>query len=127
LQRISAEQLSAISRGDISLEQAFAQSLSFQDLDVVSKSFAELDRRIDIFGWLSKPHRRRKVTLFMSLKEMVSLRHNLIHKADIYSTTSDAMITRFSQDMEISVTRIYKNITNQYRWSYEKWWHAGEA
>ncbi|HEX5036151.1 MAG TPA: hypothetical protein VFX30_03235 [bacterium] len=123
--KISAEKLALASTGSISLEEAFAESLSFQNVLSICKNFSELDPKIKIDAVLRKPYRRRKISLFDSLEEMIKLRHRIIHSAD-FAILTDEYIKGLSHNLEVAVVKCYQHLTEIYGWRYEKWWHAGE-
>lgn len=81
--KLSGEQLSQISDGVLTIEQAVAETLPFQRLTAVGKHFHDVDTKLDILAPLKRPYKGRKVTLLETLDELVSRRHALIHDMQI--------------------------------------------
>jgi len=123
--RLSPNQLTAIADGNISLEQAFAEGMSFQRISVICNNFKTLDSELDFAGVLRKPYRRRKVSLYESLEKLTDLRNEIIHCAEIKSEiTNDFVLSQF-YDLHTAIIRSYKYLTQKRSWKYHKWWHAG--
>jgi len=68
--RLSGEQLTHISIGLLTVEQAVAEVLPFQRLRAIENNFADIDQKLDILGPLKRPYRRRKVSLLESLEDL---------------------------------------------------------
>jgi len=81
--RFSGEQLSHISGGVLTIEQAAAETLPFQRLAAVGKHFHDVDPKLDILAALKRPYKGRKTTLLETLEELVTRRHALIHNMQI--------------------------------------------
>jgi hypothetical protein len=120
--RLSAKQLAEISRGIISVEEAFAQSLSFQNVLLASENLKLVDRRIDLAGQLRKPYRKRKTSLFESLQRMVSLRHVFIHESVLDVDLDEELIWNFVDDLEVAVVRFYRHLTSLRGWHFDQAW-----
>lgn len=123
--RLTPEQLAAVSEQRTTVEQAFAETLSFQRVSTVCKHFAALDPKLDFAGALRKPYRRRRIPLYDSLEEMTDLRHDVIHRAEISRRVTDAYLIALVHDLEVAIVRCYRQLTKTYGWAYNKWWHAG--
>jgi hypothetical protein len=123
--RLTPEKLAAVSERTTTVEQAFAETLSFQRVSTTCKHFAALDPKLDFAGALRKPYRRRKVPLYDSLEEMTELRHEVIHRAEISSRVTDDYLVALVNDLEVAIVRCYRLLTKTYGWAYDKWWSAG--
>ena len=123
--RITSEQLAAVSEGKTTVEQVFAETLSFQRVSVSCKHFLALDPKLDFAGVLKKPYRRRKVPLYESLEEMTELRHDVIHRAQLSPRVTDEYLTGLVNDLEVAIIRCYRHLTKTYGWVYDKGWGAG--
>jgi hypothetical protein len=120
--RLSARQLTEISEGLLSVEEALAQNLSFQNVLSASENLKLLDRRMDLAGQLRKPYRRRKISLFESLDDMVSRRHAFAHGSELKLDLDEKMIWKFVDDLEISIDRFYRHLTSLHDWAFDKSW-----
>jgi hypothetical protein len=114
--RLSGEQLANISKGVLTVEEAVAETMSFQRVSAVARHFKDLDPRIDISGALKKPYRGRKTTLFQSLDDLTTRRHALIHRVEIDISLRGKKIDRIVANAAVAVGRIYKHVTDQYGW-----------
>jgi hypothetical protein len=123
--RLTAEQLAAVSDEKTTVEQVFAETLSFQRVSVSCKHFLALDPKLDFAGVLKKPYRRRKVPLYESLEEMTELRHDVIHRAQLSPRVTDEYLIGLVHDLEVAIVRCYRHLTKTYGWVYDKGWAAG--
>jgi hypothetical protein len=120
--RLSAKQLMDISEGLLSVEEAFAQNLSFQNVLSASENLKLVDRRLDFAGQLRKPYRRRKINLLESLDDMVKRRHAFAHGPELRLDLDEKMTWKFVDDLEISVERFYRHLTSLHGWAFDKGW-----
>jgi len=123
--RVSSENLAKISSQEMSVEHAVAESLPFQRISAIGQHFKALDSKLNLAGALLKPYRRRKVSLFESLDALTARRHNFIHKGVMDITFNDTHVQKALNDLEASVERCYRRITDQYGWRFEKDWSRG--
>jgi hypothetical protein len=123
--RLTPEQLAAVSEQRTTIEQAFAETLSFQRISTTCKHFAALDSKLDFAGTLRKPYRRRKVSLYDSLEEMTKLRHEIIHRAELSPRVTDDYLVTLVNDLEVAIVRCYRQLTKIYGWAYDKGWYVG--
>lgn len=124
--RLTAEQIAAVSEGATTVEQAFAETLSFQRVTMACKHFLLLDPKLDFAGVLRKPYRQRKKSLCESLEEMTELRHEIIHRAEVSDRVTDDYLVGLIHDLQIAIDRCYRHLTKKYGWVYDQWWHAGK-
>ncbi|KAB0672193.1 hypothetical protein F6V30_06410 [Oryzomonas sagensis] len=125
--RFSSEHLTLISDRQLSVEDATAESLSFQNINSICQHFKSLEPKLDLAGVLRKPYRRRKESLFDSLERMVKRRHLIIHQATIDITLKDIDAARMIDDLQESVVRCYKRITDFYMWEFDQGWGCSSA
>jgi len=123
--RLSSNHLVRISNGELTVEEAVAETLSFQSISAISQHFKAIDAKIDIAGALKKPYRRRKKKLFEEIDEFVKKRHAFIHWGEMDTQFSDKELMKTMKDLEDSITRCYKMITKHYGWEFEQGWHRG--
>ncbi|MCB0309540.1 MAG: hypothetical protein KDD48_09225 [Bdellovibrionales bacterium] len=115
--RLSQSQLEAIASGYQEVEQAFAESFSFQRPSNVASNFKLIDPKLDIAGSLRKPYRRRKKSLFDSIEEIVELRNEFVHSGYMDTTIVDKEIEKILNDIEVAVDRAYTAIGQFYKFS----------
>jgi hypothetical protein len=123
--RLQGDQLAAISNGK-SVEEQIAETLPFQRISAVTRNFALLDPKLDIAGVLKKPYRRRKQSLFNLLEEIVTTRHDFIHRAKLDTTLTDSRMHELIYDLDDAMTRIADHLTAHYKWpTIVRSWHLG--
>ena len=113
--KLSQSQLEAIASGHQGVEQAFSESLSFQRPSNVGNNFKLIDSKLDIAGALRKPYRRRKVSLYDSIEEIVELRNNFVHTGQMDTSMTDKSIEKIINDIEIAIDRAYDTIGKFYK------------
>lgn len=123
--RLQGNQLLAVANRVRSIEEQIAETLSFQRLSSVCANFKQVDPKLDIYGALRRPYRRRTVSLFESIERMVESRHNLIHRAILDETLTDGRIHELIYDLEAAVERVYRCVTDHYGWFFDKSWGLG--
>ena len=117
--RLSGESLAKISNGHTTVEEAVAESMSFQNLAAVGKHFQEIDPKLDILAVLRKPHGRGKRTLLEKMEILVSQRHELIHGMNIDRSLDHAKVRVLVRDLTLAMSRIYLYLGDHFGWSYE--------
>jgi hypothetical protein len=105
--KLSHAQLEEIAAGKQGVEQALAESLSFQRPSKVSDNFKMVNPKLDIAGSLRKPYRRRKTSLYESIERCVKIRNEFVHTGYMDTTMSDKIIQKFIKDFEVAVDRSY--------------------
>jgi hypothetical protein len=125
--RLSAEHLARISAGEMTVEEAFAETLPFQRISQICNYFTQLiDSKLDFAGILKKPYRRRKESLFELIERMVLSRHAFIHRSALNYALDHNTIISFMDDVEASVERCYRRLTDHYGWVFDKGWGRGK-
>jgi hypothetical protein len=122
---ISSEHLLKISSGESSIEVVIAETLPFQRLSAICQHFKSLEPNLDLAGTLRKPYRRRKKSLFETLEEMVLRRHAFIYQGKFDTSFDNTEIERTLDNLEESVVRCYRRITDYYRWEFDQGWGRG--
>jgi len=120
--RISSERLTLISNNNLSVEEAFAESISFGRISMVCKHFKAIDKEIDFARILRKPYRRRKKTIFDSLEEMTEIRNEIIHRASAPIFIEDDQIKDSINLLHDGIERSYKELTKLKNWEFRKMW-----
>lgn len=123
--RLSSEHLLKLSCGESSVEEVIAETLSFQRLSAICHHFKELEPKLDLAAVLRKPYRKRKKSLFETLEELVLRRHAFVHGGKIDTSFDDPDVKRALDDLEASVVRCYRRITDYYGWKFDQGWGRG--
>jgi hypothetical protein len=117
--RLSGEQLSRISEGTLTVEEAVAETLPFQRLAAIGRNFAEVDQKLDVLAPLKRPYRRRKMSLLASLEHLVTRRHALIHGMQLDIDLDRDRLETIIHDLTVSISRVYQEITSHFGWRFE--------
>jgi hypothetical protein len=114
--RLSTDQLVRIAAGELSVEAAAAEGLSFQSLRKVSQHLRLVAPSLDFEGILRRPYRRRRVSLFESLQAFVEERHRFIHIAELQDQITEPSLLRTLSDTREAARRICFRLAEIYRW-----------
>lgn len=117
--RLSGEQLSRISEGTLTVEEAAAETLPFQRLAAIGRNFADIDNKLDVLAPLKRPYRRRKVNLLDRLEHLVTRRHALIHGMQLDTDLDREKLEAVIHDLTVGISRVYKQITSHFDWPFE--------
>lgn len=117
--RIVSNDYVDIAEGKISVEEAVALSMSFQNIVKIDSYFKALDNRISIYGALSKPYRRRKETLFDTVNRVLEHRHGMVHRMGVDISYSKEDVLRDIESVKVALNRAYEHICDVYGWGTE--------
>jgi hypothetical protein len=117
--RLSGEQLSRISEGTLTVEEAAAETLPFQRLAAIGRNFADIDHKLDVLAPLRRPYRRRKVSLLDRLEHLVNRRHALIHGMHLDIDLDRENLEAVIHDLTVGISRVYQQITSHFDWPFE--------
>lgn len=117
--RLSGEQLSRISAGTLTVEEAAAETLPFQRIAAIGRNFAEIDPKLDVLSPLKRPYRRRKVSLLDRLEHLVTRRHALIHGMQLDIDLDREELEAIIHDLTVGISRVYQQITTHFGWPFE--------
>lgn len=120
--RIFPDYLIEISSGKLSVEEGLSQTLSFQNIVSICQHFKFLEPKLDLNVALRKPYHHRKQSLFESLEDLTARRHGFVHKGKVNRNFGTKDVLKAVDDLEESVTRCYRAITNYYGWAFHKLW-----
>jgi len=120
--KLANHHLSNITQGLMSVEDAIAENLPFQRIAAICKHFKDVDKNIDFATALRKPYRRRKISLYASLENIIDSRHRIIHRGQLDLQLDDEAISSMLHDVKEGIIRCYKHLTDVNGWAYEKWW-----
>ncbi|MBE6945912.1 MAG: hypothetical protein E7459_07485 [Ruminococcaceae bacterium] len=117
--RIVSNDYVDIAKGKISVEEAVALSMSFQNIVKIDSYFKALDNSISIYGALSKPYRRRKETLFDTVNRVLEHRHGMVHRMGVDISYSKEDVLRDIESVKVALNRTYEHICDVYGWGTE--------
>lgn len=118
--KIGGDELVQISLGNLSVEDALAKWMNFQDLSKIGKNFKLVDKQIDVLSVLRKPYGNRKETIYLTIERLIRQRHEFIHRAqsNLQYTPKDAL--RDLKLIKVSVTRTYEYLVVKNNWINDK-------
>lgn len=114
--RIVSNDYIDIAEGRICIEEAVALSMSFQNIAKIDSYFSALDKRISIFGALSKPYRRRKETLFETLNRVLEHRHGMVHRMGVDISYTKEDVLKDIDSVKVALDRAYEHICTVNDW-----------
>jgi hypothetical protein len=112
--RLSHAQLEQIAMRTQPFEKTIAECFYFQRPSMISENFKLIDQNLDIGGALKKPYKRRKVTHFDSIEEIVESRNAFVHTGEMNLGLYDKQINSTFQDFVEAVDRAYDAIGKHY-------------
>lgn len=117
--QLRGSEIVSISMGEMTVEEAIAKSHSFQDMKRISEIYKNLNPKIDIYGILNKPYRRRKETTYKTFERLIQQRHDLIHKAKVNSRYNLQLALKDVRTVHLGIERIYRTLIGLFNWNKE--------
>jgi hypothetical protein len=114
--RLSHERLERIAAGADTVEDAVADTLSFQRPSTIAEAYRLLDPGFDFVATLNRRYRRRRISLYDSIEKAVERRHAFVHRGDLDTTFSDHRLRTTLADFEAAADRIYQRTADHYGW-----------
>lgn len=105
--KISPIQLEGISNGELTIEEAIGDNLSFQRPKVIAENFKLINESIDIYSTLRKPYRKRNRSLYDSIDSIIDIRNHVVHSGLTDISLTDARLKSIINDFEVAVDRVY--------------------
>lgn len=112
-------QLESIAAKALSIEEAVADTLSFQRPQMITSNFRILDKKLDLEGAMKKPYRKRNKSLFSSIEERVEDRNEFVHSGRMDTRLTDKKLKILINDFEEAVDRCYQEISERYEFEME--------
>lgn len=106
--RLNQNHLEMIAAGTSTIEEALAESLSFQRPSIIAANFKLIDPKFNIATPLRKPYRRRKESLFDTIDAYVEQRNEFVHTGNMDTQFSDKRVEKAINDFGVAVDRLYK-------------------
>lgn len=114
--RIQGAELLDIDNGELTVCEAVAKWMNFQEMSKIHQTFKQLDKDIDIHGTLKKPDGRRKETFWDLFERLIEHRHSLIHQAQITVDYYPKDLEKDVKLIEKAIWRIYLSLIKIYGW-----------
>ena len=114
--RLAHERLEDIASGLVTVEDAVAETFSFQRPSTIAEAYRLLDPAFDYIATLRRRYRGRRVTLYDSIEELVETRHQFVHSGEMDTTFSDQRLNKTLRDFEAAADRVYVRIAQRGSW-----------
>lgn len=111
--------LAKISEGTLRIEDAYANSLNFQNAKYICENFEKLDQNLCVRQGINKRAGRNREKYFEFIERLSSHRNAYIHHGEMlldYDMKSSKNDAKFCETM---IKSIYKNIAQKKNWIYE--------
>lgn len=105
--KLNQRHLEMLALGTGTVEEALAETLSFQRPSVIAANFKLIEQKFNLAIPLQRPYRKRKESLFESIDEYVDLRNEFVHTGSMDTQLSDKRVERVIKDIEVAVDRCY--------------------
>lgn len=114
--KFSPYDMAEISDGKKTVEEVFASTLSFQNIQKICSNFRSLDNKMDIGQALKRPYNKRKKSLYNQINDILERRHGLIHRLETDDDYNAERLKKDIQDVIVAVKRVYSYICKYYNW-----------
>lgn len=112
--KLSHADLEQLVIGSVQIERSIAEFFSFQRPSKITETFKLLDPKLDLAAPMHKPYRRRKVSLYDSIEELVKQRNALVHTGNISLDLFDKQLNVAMTDLTEAINRTYNYIAKHY-------------
>jgi hypothetical protein len=112
--RLTHGRLESVASGSLLVEDAIAESFSFQRPKMIATNFAVIDSKFDLSASMRKPYRRRKKSLFDTIDAYVNNRNEFVHTGTMDLTLTDAKLKAAMKDFEVTIDRCYDAIAKHF-------------
>jgi len=120
--RLQGQELAAIDRGELTVPEAVAKWMSFQDLTKIHAAYKDLNSKYDLHGILKRPYGRHKATFWEILNRLISQRHALIHRAELAVDYKPDQLKRDISLVEKALWRVYQELIKLNGWqTVDRW------
>lgn len=108
--RLNPYQLEQIASNKRPVEQTISEYFSFQRPSVICKNFRLLDSGLDLATPMRKPYKRRRITLFDQIENLVEGRNAFVHAGEMNLLLYDRELEKVLSDIVEAVDRCYQAI-----------------
>ncbi|MEW6353421.1 MAG: hypothetical protein AB1469_03855 [Pseudomonadota bacterium] len=120
--RLQGAEILAIDQGELTVPEAIAKWMSFQDLNKINNAFKELNVKYDIHGILQRPYGRRRESFWSLLDRLIKQRHVLIHRAELNTDYRPEQLKRDIDLIYKAMWRIYQELVKINKWGLVEEW-----
>lgn len=120
--RLQGQELAAIDRGELTVPEAVAKWMSFQDLNKINVAYKELNAKFDLHGTLKRPYGRLKESFWDVLERLIRQRHALIHQAELAFGYKPALLKRDINLIHKALWRVYQEQVKLNNWEVVELW-----
>lgn len=118
--KFSPYDITDISNGKKTVEEAFANTLSFQNIHKICSNFHALDNKLDIGKALKEPYHKRKRNLYEQVDNILERRHSLIHHLELDANYSTENLQKDIDDITVAIKRVYRYLCQYYGWEEQE-------
>ncbi len=120
--KLQGPEIVSIDKGDLTVIEAVAKWMNFQDMSKVNAAFKDLSSKYDIYGILQRPYGRRRESLWDTLNRIIHQRHALIHRAELQTEYTPARLKSDIRLVEKSMWKIYAELIKHHKWhAVDRW------
>lgn len=119
-QQFRLADLVEISEGGLRFEEAYANSLNFQNARHICENLERLDKTLQLKKVLNKKHGKKKESFFEFIERISSQRHEYVHHGRKFLDYDMSSLKKDSKFCESMINEVYKEITQKKNWKYEK-------
>jgi hypothetical protein len=105
--KLPQDRLEMIAAGMSTVEEALAETFSFQRPSIIAANFKLVDPKLDLAGSLRKPYRRRKQSLYDAIEARIEHRNEFVHTGNINVEFTEKELEKTLNDFEVAVDRCY--------------------
>lgn len=117
--KFSPYDLIEVSKGKITIEEVYARSLSFQNIQKIVYNYKNLNGKLDISTPLKQPYHGRKKSLYEQINEIFERRHRMVHRVNIDDNYKTEQLEKDICDIKVAFKRVYQYLCNQYGWEIQ--------
>ena len=117
--KIHPEELIKINKRETDVENAIAQSLNFQNLNIINNNFKLLDNKINLKKLYTGKIKNINNSLLIKVEKLFKQRHVLIHRTKLNYDYSDKKFLKDIVILKNLVYITYKYLIIIYNWSKE--------
>ncbi len=120
--KLQGAEIAAIDKGELTVPEAVAKWMNFQEMSKVNSAFKELNTKYDIHGILKRPYGRRHESFWEVLNRLISQRHALIHRAELQTEYQPFKLKSDIRLVEKAMARIYDELITYHKWQpVDRW------
>lgn len=113
-----SDELFLVSDGEMSIDEALAKYISFQNIDSIDTNFKLLQKDIDLKAILKK-EKINDISLYERLSGLIFLRHRIIHESNFYTGYTKELLLDDIKIIKYLVDTFYSAIINANNWQVE--------